>query len=492
MSGNLRQKTITGISWSLIDNLAYQGVAFIVGIIIANFVSPEEYGQLGIILLFIALFNSIVDSGFSNALIRKKDANNVDYCTVFIVNFSTSVGLYVLLFFTSPSIASFFHKSELDLLLKVTGIIIIINAITIIQKTILVKSIDFKTQAKASLIASLLSGIVGIITAVIGLGVWSLVIQQILRQILYTLVIWFFSKWYPKFVFSLVSLKDLFGFGWKLMIVGIIDTAWNELNQVIIGRYYKMYALGQYTRSKQFSDGVTYGLLTVIQRVSYPSLSAVQEDDERLLHVLRKILKMTMFVLTPCILGLAACAEALLNVLIGPQWSDAAFYLQLICISIILSPLRILDQNILQVKKDSGTLLILNIVGKAFAVVPIIIGIFVSIEAMLIATAVVTYIFTTPLTIIYSTKKYLGYGILGHLIDLSKIIAPSFFMSIVVYSVVFLGMNDYMTLVCQILSGIICFVVICRIIRIEEYNDLKLIVLSYLKKICGTRCDKWN
>lgn len=482
MSDNLREKTLNGVSWSLIDNLANQGVAFIVGIIIANFVTPEEYGQLGIILLFIALFNSIVDSGFSNALIRKKDASNEDYCTVFIVNLITSISLYALLFFTSPYIALFFHKGELDLLLKVTGIIVIINAVTIIQKTILVKAIDFKTQAKASLIASFLSGVIGIITAIVGWGVWSLVVQQILRQILYTVVIWFFAKWYPKLFFSIESLKDLWGFGWKLMVVGIIDTAWNELNQVVIGRYYRMSALGQYTRARQFSDGVTYGLLTVIQRVSLPSLSAVQDDDERLVHVLRKSLKMTMYVLTPCLLALAACSDALLNVLIGPQWSDAAFYLQLICISLILSPLRLLDQNVLQVKKDSGTLLLLNVVGKIFSVVPIIIGIFVSIDAMLISVAVVSYLVTTPLTIIYSTRKYLNYGLKGHFCDLSIIVMISFLMGLLAYLISLIGLDYRLTLVLQLLACVFLYILFSYLFEIEEYYELKNIVASYYNR----------
>ena len=483
MADDLKNKTIKGFSWSLIDNLAYQGITFVVGVIIANFVTPEEYGLLGIIMVFIALFNSIVDCGFSNALIRKKEVCDTDYNTVFIVNMLASVFLYFLLFLLAPYIATYFHQSELDLLLKVTGIIVVINAVGIIQKTILVKAIDFKTQTKASLLSSTLSGCAGIWAAMVGWGVWSLVMQQILRQLLYTVVIWYFSKWMPSLKFSYSSLKDLFGFGWKLLVSGLIETVWKEINQVVIGRYYKMYALGQYTRAKQFSDGVTYGLLTVIQRVTYPSLSLVQDDDERLRNVLRKIIKMSMYVLTPCVVGLAACADSLLDVLVGQQWKDAAYYLQLICLGIILSPIMILDQNILQVKKNSGRLLILNIVRKVFAIIPILIGIYISIEAMLISDIVVTYLVSTPLTIYYSTQKYLKYGVIDHILDLIKILFVSFFMGGVVYTLIFFNLSSILTLILQLLTGIILFILLSCVMKIDEFSELKIILTPYVKNM---------
>ncbi len=483
MTDNLRQKTINGISWSFIDNFSNQGVAFVVGIIIANFVTPTEYGLLGVVMIFIALFNNIVDSGFSNALIRKKETSEVDYNTIFIVNFITSVALYFLLFILSPYIADFFHQSKLNLLLKVTGVIVIINAVTIIQKTILVRAIDFKTQTKASLVSSIISGIIGIVAAIVGMGVWSLVIQQLLRQILYTIVIWSYAKWWPRLQFSIESLKDLFGFGWKLLAVGMIDTIWKEIYQVVIGKYYSMSTLGQYTRAKQFSDGFTYGLLTVIQRVSLPTLSPLQDDDQRLREVLREIIKTSMFVLSPCLIGLMACSDALLHVLIGDQWNDAAYYLKILCTGLLISPIIILDQNVLQVKKKSGTVLLLNIITKAFAVFPIAIGIIYSIDAMLIISSLLGYTVIAPVTIAQSTGKYLNYGVLDHIKDLFKIIVVSLLMGAAMYVVPSEGISDYLILIMQLVVGISSFIVLCVICKISEYYTIKSIIYSYGKKL---------
>jgi O-antigen/teichoic acid export membrane protein len=482
MADNLRQKTVGGLAWSLIDNIANQGITFVVGIVLARLITPEEYGMIGVILIFIALFNSIVDSGFSNALIRKKNATNIDYNTIFFVNLGVSILLYVLLFYFSPLVGIFFHQAKLILLLKVTGVIVIINALTIIQRTILVKAIDFKTQAKASLLSSILSGVGGIVAASLGFGVWSLVLQQILRQVLYSSVLWINNHWRPQLLFSLSSLKDLFGFGWKIAVSGIINTLWQELYQIIIGRYYTIATLGQYTRAKQFSDGVTYGLLTVIQRVSYPSLSSIQESDYRMREALRKIVKMTMYILAPLIIGLCACSTILLDVLIGDQWSEAAEYLQIICFGILFSPLRILDENALQVKKQSGLVLALNIIGKTFAVFPIVLGIMFNIKLMLVASAIINTFIMTPLVIAMSTGKYLNYGIKDHLCDLYQMLIVALSMGFLVFTLSYINASSIVVLFLQLVAGVLFYIIASKLLKISEYEDLKSIILSYIKK----------
>ena len=215
---SLRGKTVKGVGWSFIDSFAGQGITFLVGLVLARLLTPEEYGLIGIVTIFIAVFNSIVDSGFSNALIRKNDAKDIDYNTVFITNMVFSVVLFFALFFSAPFIADFFSRPQLSPLLKVMASIVIINAFAIIQRTLLVKRIDFKTQTKISLVSSITSGVVGIGMAYCGYGVWSLAGQQISRQLLNTLFLWIFTKWYPKLQFSWSSFKELFGFGWKLLV----------------------------------------------------------------------------------------------------------------------------------------------------------------------------------------------------------------------------------------------------------------------------------
>ena len=317
MAENLRGKTLRGAGWSFVDNIANQGVSFFVGLVLARLLTPQEYGLIGIILLFIAVFNTIVDSGFTNALIRKKDVKDVDYNTIFIVNMVLSLLLFALCYFSAPYIASFFNEPQLTPLTRVMGVIVVVNAFAIIQRTILVKKIDFKTQTKVSFISSVASGLLGIGMALAGMGVWSLVGQQISRQLLNSLLLWLWGSWRPRLQFSLDSFKEQFSFGWKLLVSSLIDTVWREIFQVIIGKYYAAAALGQYTRAKQFGDIFSSNLTNVVQRVTYPVLSSVQDDKEKLKQGYRKIIKVTMFVAFVCMLMLAAISRPMIEVQAG-------------------------------------------------------------------------------------------------------------------------------------------------------------------------------
>ena len=314
MSQSLKQKTVKGVGWSFADNIANQGVTFLVGLVLARLITPEEYGLIGIITIFIAVFNSIVDSGFSNALIRKNDIKDIDYYTVFITNMVLSVVLFVAFFFLAESIAVFFNQPLLKPLTQVMGIIVIINAFAIIQRTILVKKIDFKTQTKASVISSVTSGLIGIVMAFMGYGVWSLVGQQLSRAMLYTSCLWLYSRWIPKLQFSWNSFKELFGFGWKLLVSALIDTVWREIYQVVIGKCYSPATLGQYTRAQQFSSIFSSNLSSVIQRVSYPVLSTLQDDKLRMKEGYRRVIKITMLVTFVLMLGLAAVSKPMILV----------------------------------------------------------------------------------------------------------------------------------------------------------------------------------
>ena len=268
MAESLKSKTVKGTAWSFIDSISNQGITFIVGIILANLLTPAEYGLIAIITIFISLFNSLVDSGFSNALIRKKEAKDIDYNTIFIFNLVVSIFLFGCLFFAAPYISEFFERPELCSLMRVMGIIVIINALSLIQRTRLVKKIDFKTQTKVSVISSISSGCVGITLAFMEYGVWSLVFQQITRQVLNTVLLWRFNKWTPKFQFSIDSFLEMFSFGWKLLVSGLINTLWQDIYKFVIGKFYMPEALGQYERASQFNKIFSSNLTSIIQRVS--------------------------------------------------------------------------------------------------------------------------------------------------------------------------------------------------------------------------------
>jgi len=478
---SLKDKTVKGVGWSAADAFLGQGVTFIVGLVLARLLSPEDYGLIGIVAIFTTILTGIVDSGFSNALIRKKDTTNEDYNTMFITNMLMSIALFGLLFVCSPLIADFFARQELIWLVRAMGLILIFQALSITQVTILTKRIDFKTKTKASLISAVLSGAIGIGMAFSGFGVWSLVGQQLSKQLLYTLCLWFFNKWWPKLEFSIDSFKYMWGFGWKLMVSGLLNNIWNQLYQVVVGKYYSPATLGQYSRAKDFASIFSSNLTMIIQRVSYPVLAEVQDDRERMVAGYRKIIKTTMFVTAISLLSLGAISDPLLYCLIGPQWHEAASYMPLVCLSMSLYPLHAINLNMLQIQGRSDIFLVLEIVKKVIAVGPICLGIFVNIYWMLIGSIVIGIIsfFLNS----YYTGRELHYTSWMQLKD----IAPSYFVAFViafsVYFLKYLPLSYWIVLPLQLLLGTIVFFSLCLFMRLEEYREIKSILSPHLKNI---------
>jgi O-antigen/teichoic acid export membrane protein len=477
---SLKNKTITGISWSFIDNIANSGITFIVGLVLANILTPEEFGIIGMITIFIAISNSIIDSGFSNALIRKIDIKSIDYNTVFYFNLVMSLLLYLILYVATPSISRFFKEPILTPVTRVLGIILIINGLAIIQRTILVKTIDFKTQTKISFISSIVSGIIGIGMALWGYGVWSLVGQQVSRQFLNTLLLWGFNTWRPAYEYSNKSFRELFGFGSKLLLSGLIDTVYKNIYYIVIGRFYSAAQLGQYTRALQFKEIFASNLTSVIQKVSYPILSSIQEEPERLKAVYRKAIKSTMLITFACMLGLAATAKPLIIILIGEKWIEAVGYLQIICFSGMLYPLHAINLNILKVKGRSDLFLKLEIIKKMFSVIPIILGVFLGIKFMLWASVFNSFV-----------AYFLNSHYSENLIDYStsqqiKDILPTFIISAIValcmWSVSFLSVSHLIMLPVQCIVGLIIAWFIYENIRVPEYLEVKEIASSFILK----------
>lgn len=481
MAESLKNKTVKGVGWSAADNVLNQGVTFLVGLVLARLLSPEEYGLIGIITIFISVFNAIVDSGFSNALIREKNATNEDYNTVFFTNLIVSVFLSLILFFSAPLIANFFSQHMLVSLTKVMSVIIVINALAIIQRTIFIKQINFKAQTKISAISSLSSAAVGIYMAYAGFGVWSLVGQQISRQFINTLFLWIFSPWRPCLQYSKKSFRKLFGFGWKLLLAGLIDTIWREMYQVVIGKFYNARTLGLFSRAQQFSLIFSSNITSVVQRVSYPVLSEIQDDNDKLKFAYKKIIKTTMLFTFTCMLSLAGCAKPIIILLIGEKWAQCIPYLQIICFQMILYPLHALNLNMLQVKGRSDIFLKLEIVKKVIACIPIVLGVLVSIEIMLIGSVIVGMI-SYYLNAYYS-KDLIGYGVKEQVRD----ILPSFFIAFGVFIIMiaesFIVDNIYILLLLQLSTGFLFFFIANEVLKNEEYLDSKILLLGILRKL---------
>lgn len=478
---SLKDKTVKGTIWSGIDNVVQFGVTFVVSIVLARLLSPDDYGLIGIITIFTAVCTVIINGGFTTALIRKKDATDDDYNTAFIVNLVLSLLLYAVIFLCSPLIADFFRREELVALTQVSSLGMVVGALALVQQTRLTKRIDFKTQAKITLVASVCSGVVGIAMAVIGFGVWALVGQTLSSQMLRTVLLWFYNKWMPKFRFSKISFHELFGFGWKMMVSQILDTVWKELYQVVVGKFYTPATLGQYTRSKQFSSLFSSNLTSVIQRVTYPVLSNIQDDNERMVSAYRRIIKVTMFVTAVCMFFLGAISEPLLYCLIGPKWHEAAVYLPLICITGSTYPLHAINLNMLQVQGRSDLFLGLEVIKKIIGIAPLSVCIFYGILPMLYTgflTTVIAYFLNS-----YYSGKFLGYSSWMQIKDIAPSYGLATLVALSVFFLKYLPVSYWVVLPLQIILGCAVILCVCQMTKMEEYMELKRMVEPYFKKV---------
>jgi teichuronic acid exporter len=477
---SLKHKAVKGVSWSLIDNLSNKGITFLIGIILARILTPAEFGVIGMITVFISISNSIIDSGFSNALIRKKNANNTDYNTVFFINLLLGILLYLFLFLLSPLISSFFNEPVLLPVTRVMGLLLIINSFAIIQRTILVKKIDFRTQTKISIISSIISGIVGIAMALNNFSVWSLVGQQISRQLINSILLWVFNRWRPVIEFSKRSFRELFGYGSKILLSGIIDSIYKNIYYIIIGKFYSSSQLGQYTRADNFNMIFSSNLTSIVQKVSYPVLSSIQDDQDLLRNAYRKIIKTTMLVTFACMLGLAAVAKPLIVLLIGVKWLPSVSFLQIICFSGMLYPLHAINLNILQVKGRSDLFLQLEIIKKIIALMPIGLGIFYGIEFMLWGSVLTSFIafFLNS----YFSADLINYPTLMQIKDILPTFLISFIVAAIMWSLSNLNVSYWFILPIQCFTGLVVAFSIYEIVKVPEYLEVKALFLSTIKR----------
>lgn len=478
---SLKDKTVKGVAWSGIDNVAQYAVTFVVGIILARLLTPDDYGLIGIIAIFTTICTALIDGGVSSALIRKKNATADDYNTIFFLNLGMSVLLYVVISFCAPLIARFFGREELVLLTRVSTVGMIIGAFSSIQQTRLVKLIDFKTQTKITIISAVVSGIVGIVMAIMGCGVWSLVVQSLTNQTLRTILLWVFNKWAPQLRFSYKSFKELFGFGWKLMLSQLLNDIWMELYQVVVGKFYSPATLGQYTRAKGFSQLLSKNLTSVVQRVTYPVLSDIQDDNERLINAYRRIIKTTMFITAISMFALGAISEPLLYCLIGPQWREASVYLPFLCVVGSMYPLQSINLNMLKVQGRSDLFLMLEIIKKIIGLAPLFVGAFVGIMPMLyvtIGTSVISYFLNS-----YYSGKKLGYTSWMQLKDVMPFYGIALVVALSVYFLKYLPISNWIILPIQIIAGTIAFAIICKVTKVKEYEDIKALLSPFISKI---------
>lgn len=477
---SLKDKTVKGVGWSAIDNVVQHAVSFIVSIVLARLLTPDDYGLLGIIAIFTAVCTALINGGFTSALIRKKNVTDDDYNTTFIVNLGMSLFLYTIVFFSAPFIARFFAREELIPLTRVSSIGIIIGALSLVQQTRLTKRIDFKTQTKITLIASIASGVLGIVIALLGAGVWALVVQNLSALSLRTVLLWFYNHWIPVLKFSVCSFKELFGFGWKVMAVGVIDTIWQELYQLVVGKFYSPATLGQYTRAKQFSQLFSKNLTNVVQRVTFPVLSDIQDEISRMVSAYRRIIKTTMFVTSVSMLSLGAISGPLLYCLIGLKWIEASTYLPLMCLAGSLYPLHAINLNMLQVQGRSDIFLGLEVVKKIIGLVPLFVGAFIGIMPMLyvnLATSIIAFFLNS-----YFSGKLIGYSSWKQLKDIAPSYCVALLVALSMYFFKYLPLSNWLILPLQVVVGVCVFMAVCKLTDLDEYKETKELLKPLLKR----------
>jgi len=474
---NLKQKTVNSLIWSFIDSFAGQGIQFVVGLILARILMPHDFGLIGMLTIFIAISQSFVDSGFSQALIRKQNCSTTDYATVFYFNLFVSLLLYFVLFVTSRPISLFFEEPQLKSLIKILALSIIFDSFAIIQRTILIKELNFKLQTKISFIASSGSGIIAIAMAFKGFGVWSLVALTLGRFGLTSLFFWIWSSWKPLWKFSKESFKELFSFGGRLLVSGLIDTAYKHIYYFIIGKYFSAVELGYYTRADQFKIIPSQSITGIISKVSYPVLSSIQDDPIQLKAGYKRLIKSTMLITFVLMLGLVAIAKSMIITLIGDKWIPSIIYLQMLCFVGMFYPLHALNLNILKIQGRSDLYLRLEIIKKTMAIPIIIIGIIFGIKIMItgmIVSSIIAYYLNS-----YWSGKFINYPPSEQIKD----IIPGFLLAVVVNVLVFLAgilivTSPIILFFIQISLGAILTIGICEFIKIKDYLYIKEIIIE--------------
>lgn len=440
----------------------------------ARVLAPEDYGLVAMLQIFIAVSQSLVDSGFSQALIRKLDRTQTDLSTVFYFNIGVGVFLYLVLFFTAPLIASFYDAPLLIPITRVIALGMVFNSLAVVQRALLTIKIDFKTQMKATVTASVISGVIGISMAYTGFGVWSIIAQQVSNLGVNTLILWIVSKWLPSGRFSMQSFRNLFGFGSKLLLSGLIDTIWKNIYLIVIGKAFSKADLGYYTRAHQFSDFPSANLTGVFQRVTYPVLSSIQNDDERLAINYRRVLRVAAYIIFPIMIGMAAVSTPMVKILLTDKWLFTADLLKIICISMMFYPVHAINLNLLQVKGRSDLFLRLEIIKKLIGIVVLVITIPMGLIAMCIGQIFSSIISLAINT--YYTGKLIDVGFMRQMKDLIPIMVLSFTMGFSVYFVMVPFDDIYIQLIIGVVTGVIFYMLFSYLFKFKEMEELVSII----------------
>ena len=479
-SGTLKQKAINGVKWTFLDQAGSLGISFLVGIVLARLLDPSEYGLIGMVTVFTAIATVFTDSGFGQAMVRKTNLTEEDRLTAFW--FSTGVGVlvYIILFLFAPWVSVFYKEPQLTDILRVTSIPILFSGLLTIPNMMFTRDINFKIITKISFSRAILSGLIGIYMAMKGYGVWALIAQGLVSSGVEIILYNFHYRWKIKFIFNKKSFEYLWGFGSKMLASNLLSAAYNNLYQIIIGKFYTSADLGQYQRGQSYSGLFSNTLTQVVQKVSFPTLSKIQEDIVRLRNGYRKIIRTTTFISCSGCIALAAMAKPLIIILIGEKWLPAAEYLQIICLGTLLYPVHAINLNILTVMGRSDLFLKLEIIKKNIGVVPIIIGVFIGIKMMLwagVASSFLSFAINA-----YYSERLINYSFGKQFKDILPFIIVSLCLGALTWSITFLSVQVVFQLLIQLVVFVTLTIIYYEWKKNEEYFEIKKIIFSLFKK----------
>ena len=466
----LRQRALRALSWSFAESIGLQVVRFGIGIVLARTLTPAEFGLIAMVMVFITVSQTLLDGGFASALIQKQDVTPLDKSSVFYFNILMGVLYSIVLWSIAPWVASFYGQPILRELLRALTLALILTSLGLVHSTLIIRSIDFKTEFRVSLIAATLSGIIGITMALRDFGVWSLAIQQITHALFRMLTLWFVCDWRPSLTFSFAALRGMFGFGSRLAVSNVLNQVFENLYYIVIGRLFSAGDLGLFTRAKTLQDLPSGVLSNMVSRVTLPLFASIQDDQKRVRKGLKQALTMTMMANTPVMIGMAVVGDPLIRVLFGPSWLPAVPYFQLLCVTGLLLPLHVMNLNVLTALGRSDLFLRLEFIKKGLIVVSIVLTWQLGIIGLiwgLIVVSVVAYGINS-----YYSGKLVGYPLFSQIKDVFPFIGVGLWMALFVYWVgLLLPEAPLLTLIVQATLGAAVYFLLCRAFRLEAFVE---------------------
>lgn len=471
---------ISNFIWRFLERTGAQLVTFVVSIILARLIDPEVFGTIALVTVFTSILQVFVDSGLGNALVQKKDADEIDFSTVFFFNIFMCVLIYILLYLFAPSIANFYDKPELTSIVRVLSLSIIISGVKNIQQAYVTRNLLFKRFFYSTLIGTICAAIVGVWMAFCGYGVWAIVIQGLVNNLVDTLVLWITVKWRPILKFSFERWKSLFSYGWKLLVSALLDTGYGQLRQLLIGKIYTSSDLAFYNRGNTFPNAVITNINASIDSILFPTMSKEQDDGERVKAITRRAIKTSTFLIMPAMVGLAVCAEPIVSIILTDKWLPCVPFLRIFCFTYAFYPIHTANLNAIKAMGRSDYFLKLEIIKKIVGLIVLFSTIWISVMAMaysLLFTSVISQIINS-----WPNKKLLGYSYIDQLKDMLPQIGASLLMGTIVYSVCLLNLGDMVTLIIQIPLGILIYILESKIFKIDSYIYTKNMIKNLFGK----------